>query len=252
MAFAPSLCTLCAQPLGHFSWQPTGRRRMPSMRGRGRGSAEGGVGDAPWGPSLPPVTRATSSRDTGHGRLNRPQGDVALADPDTPYPPTTTTSTTSTGLPMASDVSALDIGRLGKAMGDVLASGPDVNVNGAWRPELDEAFPERCSSVGSMGSFPSSPRDRELLCRMGCGREVQPGLTRTMKRFDTCCKRCAQGYGGHDANCGVVFRPGTKPADDGLERRAEIESLLSDDSKLRKLIDGILAGIPDENGTDVF
>jgi len=38
---------------------------------------------------------------------------------------------------------------------------------------------------------------------------VQPGLTRGMKPFDTCCKRCSttKGTGGHDDNCG-----GTLPA----------------------------------------
>ncbi|CAE8638271.1 unnamed protein product, partial [Polarella glacialis] len=38
----------------------------------------------------------------------------------------------------------------------------------------------------------------------GCGRPVQPGLTRGMKSFDTCCKRCVTsgGSGEHDANCG--------------------------------------------------
>ena len=40
------------------------------------------------------------------------------------------------------------------------------------------------------------------MCKMGCGLPVQPGLTRGMKAFDTCCKQCAQGKGGHDANCG--------------------------------------------------
>lgn len=45
----------------------------------------------------------------------------------------------------------------------------------------------------------------EGLCKYGCGRNVQPGLTRTMKKYDTCCKTCAmtQGRGGHDeGRCG--------------------------------------------------
>jgi len=44
------------------------------------------------------------------------------------------------------------------------------------------------------------------LCKFNCGRFVQPGLTKGMKPFDTCCKRCglSKGRGGpddHDANC---------------------------------------------------
>eukprot|EP00928_Gymnodinium_smaydae_P004025 TRINITY_DN11411_c0_g7_i1.p1 TRINITY_DN11411_c0_g7~~TRINITY_DN11411_c0_g7_i1.p1 ORF type:complete len:745 (+),score=202.17 TRINITY_DN11411_c0_g7_i1:107-2341(+) len=42
------------------------------------------------------------------------------------------------------------------------------------------------------------------ICKWGCGRQVQPGLTRGLKPFDTCCKRCAlsKGAGDHDENCG--------------------------------------------------
>lgn len=41
-------------------------------------------------------------------------------------------------------------------------------------------------------------------CKNGCGRAVQPGLTRGLKAYDTCCKSCAQkpGSGEHDENCG--------------------------------------------------
>ncbi|CAE7369380.1 CPK9 [Symbiodinium natans] len=46
------------------------------------------------------------------------------------------------------------------------------------------------------------PSAKPGMCKMGCNRPVQPGLTRGMKAFDTCCKKCAQGKGGHDANCG--------------------------------------------------
>jgi len=49
-------------------------------------------------------------------------------------------------------------------------------------------------------------RDSELMCKNGCGRPVQPGLTRGLKSYDTCCKSCASnpGAGKHDANCGGV------------------------------------------------
>eukprot|EP00929_Paragymnodinium_shiwhaense_P013771 TRINITY_DN12161_c0_g1_i3.p1 TRINITY_DN12161_c0_g1~~TRINITY_DN12161_c0_g1_i3.p1 ORF type:complete len:744 (+),score=153.78 TRINITY_DN12161_c0_g1_i3:51-2282(+) len=44
------------------------------------------------------------------------------------------------------------------------------------------------------------------ICKIaGCGLPVQPGLTRNMKAFDTCCKTCAMtnGKGGHDGNCSL-------------------------------------------------
>ena len=41
------------------------------------------------------------------------------------------------------------------------------------------------------------------LCKHGCGRCVQPGLTRGLQPYDTCCKACAvtKGGGRHDKNC---------------------------------------------------
>jgi len=41
------------------------------------------------------------------------------------------------------------------------------------------------------------------LCKWGCGHQVQPGLTRNLNPYDTCCKKCgmSQGMGGHDPNC---------------------------------------------------
>jgi calcium-dependent protein kinase len=45
-------------------------------------------------------------------------------------------------------------------------------------------------------------------CKFGCGRAVQPGLTRGLKPYDTCCKKCAmtKGQGGHDPNCGKTVK----------------------------------------------
>eukprot|EP00928_Gymnodinium_smaydae_P046375 TRINITY_DN30893_c0_g1_i1.p1 TRINITY_DN30893_c0_g1~~TRINITY_DN30893_c0_g1_i1.p1 ORF type:complete len:678 (-),score=155.07 TRINITY_DN30893_c0_g1_i1:59-2092(-) len=42
------------------------------------------------------------------------------------------------------------------------------------------------------------------LCKHGCGRPVQLGLTRMLQEYDTCCRSCAlnPGAGIHDANCG--------------------------------------------------
>lgn len=59
------------------------------------------------------------------------------------------------------------------------------------------------SSLGS-GSVPTRPsQSSRQLCKNNCGREVQPGLTRGLKPYDTCCKRCAQNPGAneHDENC---------------------------------------------------
>mmetsp|Transcript_53448 Transcript_53448/g.148086 ORF Transcript_53448/g.148086 Transcript_53448/m.148086 type:complete len:522 (-) Transcript_53448:157-1722(-) len=41
------------------------------------------------------------------------------------------------------------------------------------------------------------------LCKMGCGRQVPGGRTRSGKPFDTCCRSCAvsPGAGVHDARC---------------------------------------------------
>ena len=65
----------------------------------------------------------------------------------------------------------------------------------------------------------ATPAAKAGMCKMGCNRPVQPGLTRGMKAFDTCCKKCAQGKGGHDANCGgssakPLARSGTTGVED--------------------------------------
>eukprot|EP00397_Hematodinium_sp_SG-2012_P005857 GEMP01005881.1.p1 GENE.GEMP01005881.1~~GEMP01005881.1.p1 ORF type:complete len:747 (+),score=79.74 GEMP01005881.1:20-2260(+) len=62
-------------------------------------------------------------------------------------------------------------------------------------------------STGSSGAArpqtaPSGPAGDGLkLCKMNCGRYVQPGLTRMLNSYDSCCKKCAKGRGQHDANC---------------------------------------------------
>ena len=43
------------------------------------------------------------------------------------------------------------------------------------------------------------PRD-EATCRQGCGRTVNPGLTRNRNPFDTCCRECTRGQ-GHSKDC---------------------------------------------------
>mmetsp|Transcript_17026 Transcript_17026/g.32833 ORF Transcript_17026/g.32833 Transcript_17026/m.32833 type:complete len:413 (+) Transcript_17026:85-1323(+) len=40
-------------------------------------------------------------------------------------------------------------------------------------------------------------------CKLGCGRRVAPGVTRSGKKFDTCCRGCATGKAHHKL-CGLV------------------------------------------------
>mmetsp|Transcript_49699 Transcript_49699/g.118425 ORF Transcript_49699/g.118425 Transcript_49699/m.118425 type:complete len:640 (+) Transcript_49699:95-2014(+) len=40
-------------------------------------------------------------------------------------------------------------------------------------------------------------------CKVGCGRPVAPGVTRSGKPFTTCCKGCVLGF-GHDLSCGKI------------------------------------------------
>merc|ERR1719160_2262084 len=41
-------------------------------------------------------------------------------------------------------------------------------------------------------------------CKMGCGKPVQPGKTRSGNPYNTCCRSCAlnPGLGLHDSTCG--------------------------------------------------
>jgi len=53
---------------------------------------------------------------------------------------------------------------------------------------------------------PNRARSQPRLCRMGCGKPVTPGRTMRGKRFDTCCRVCAQGEGRHSHTCGQPRR----------------------------------------------
>ncbi|CAL1131914.1 unnamed protein product [Cladocopium goreaui] len=92
---------------------------------------------------------------------------------------------------------------------------------------------------------PSSPPGKETrsgMCKMGCSRPVQPGLTRGMKAFDTCCKKCAQGKGGHDANCGGSAAPlGRKDTSLLEDPRSWLNGLLSSEETLNKHVSKVLA-----------
>lgn len=74
-----------------------------------------------------------------------------------------------------------------------------------------------------------------LLCKFGCGRRVQPGLTKGLRPFDTCCKRCArsQGKDGHDNNCGGMAV--AAPAAQSCENlRSWLNDILKSGSRLKQ------------------
>jgi len=101
-------------------------------------------------------------------------------------------------------------------------SPPPRDVPAAWLQDIKEAPMTKCISDGSdqrrvhppppprappkpVAPQPAGavPEAGSRLCRSGCGRAVQPGLTRCMKPYDTCCRGCASGgVTRHDRNCG--------------------------------------------------
>ena len=89
------------------------------------------------------------------------------------------------------------------------------------------------------------------MCKMGCNRPVQPGLTRGMKAFDTCCKKCAQGKGGHDSNCGGGS---AKPLARSVTTEVEdpekwLRDLLSSPDSFNKYCGKIVASVSGDAGT---
>lgn len=101
-------------------------------------------------------------------------------------------------------------------------------------------------SAAAGGSQPLAEERQSLqgavqFCKTGCGRTVQTGLARSLKSYDTCCKRCAMtnGKGGHDNNCG-----GRKPTaqvirDTGFSPKERLDKLLRDEGELRREADRI-------------
>lgn len=92
-------------------------------------------------------------------------------------------------------------------------------------------------SVEAKGA--QSPTAR--LCKNNCGRAVQPGLTRGLKPYDTCCKRCAKSPGSneHDENCGGR-QPDRSPSLPSLDLqrslRNELEAMLTNPSALEETV----------------
>ena len=68
------------------------------------------------------------------------------------------------------------------------------------------------------------------LCKYGCGKMVQPGVTRDLQPYDTCCKACAitKGGGRHDENCeGGGDATPIRAAVPGRNPRHYLETLLN-------------------------
>lgn len=59
------------------------------------------------------------------------------------------------------------------------------------------------SKTPNSNSGPGLIVDQIRMCKWSCGCQVQPGLTRNLNPYDSCCKKCAmsQGGGEHDVNC---------------------------------------------------
>mmetsp|Transcript_2486 Transcript_2486/g.5432 ORF Transcript_2486/g.5432 Transcript_2486/m.5432 type:complete len:749 (-) Transcript_2486:70-2316(-) len=94
---------------------------------------------------------------------------------------------------------------------------------------------DTCAPVDKGPGAGGSPSGVKL-CKNGCGRVCQPGLTRGMKGYDTCCKRCAlnPGEGKHDENCGgkeLAPRP-RKHTMKGGQAKQFVQELLIDSRKL--------------------
>jgi len=96
---------------------------------------------------------------------------------------------------------AADAGARGRGKGAGRPSDPSADGKGGGGKG-----DRRPSGARPSGAFECRPVHDEyssspvMMCMRGCGRPVAPGLTRSGKPFDTCCKGCALGR-GHDVHC---------------------------------------------------
>jgi len=101
----------------------------------------------------------------------------------------------------------------------------------------------------------SSSGSSVQLCKNGCGRAVQPGLTRGLRPYDTCCKRCAQrpGKDEHDENCAgrrLVCKKVSEHTEASLSLKAMLESMLRDQRRLQVHVNGVFARV--SGGSDTL
>jgi len=84
-------------------------------------------------------------------------------------------------------------------------------------------------------SYVSGSGDGKMRCKMECGRYVQPGLTRNLNQYETCCKKCASSHGNgqHDANCQGAFIDGTT----GVGRSAPMQGPGWGIKEIQKILD---------------
>jgi len=75
-------------------------------------------------------------------------------------------------------------------------------------PEANNVV-KMAASPDIQGTKDNDPQ-KQKKCKMDCGRHVQPGMTRNLNEYETCCKKCAKthGDGNHDANCQGSFIDG--------------------------------------------
>ncbi|CAE7543815.1 MLC1 [Symbiodinium natans] len=83
----------------------------------------------------------------------------------------------------------------------------------SWMDEEQERM--RKEKIGELGGAAWQKRLQQLqedggelevpegYCRVGCGRQVAPGVTRAGRPFTTCCRGCIMGF-GHDLRCGNI------------------------------------------------
>lgn len=85
----------------------------------------------------------------------------------------------------------------------------DAETNRVFEEEVDLELEkliaelDAATSAAKAAQKTSSSSSVVALCKFGCKRTVNPGLTRDGKPFDTCCRTCAscKGAGSHDATC---------------------------------------------------
>jgi len=65
--------------------------------------------------------------------------------------------------------------------------------------------PNTSTATSCGGCLVDKSRTAKVLCKGGCGRSVAPGVTRSGKPFDTCCKGCATGT-DHTPECSTRMK----------------------------------------------
>jgi len=131
------------------------------------------------------------------------------------------------------------VGSLLRKTGDQGPKAAGIPVPPPPPPERSSATDASRASMLGTGGLPGGFRSVRTgstdsfslgLCKNGCGRVVQPGLTRGLRAYDTCCKRCAQTPGSdeHDENCGGrrISSASRSFSDPGMDFSSSLKGLL--------------------------